>query len=242
MSQTHTPLNPTQQVFDRVIARPVAPPDPQHGRLVHLAWSAPSQAGRLVQAYVNHQLTAVSASPADREMWLVLDAAAHHEIELLAMYPSDAATPSPKLLAGVDPPTAPSGSVQLLRDVSLPIDARLHATLDGDAPISTPLFPADTPRGGFGAVFGRGGFGYDATPGPGLGVGELGHGPLGVDGDALRWRDDALPAGQHTLQLELRDDAGQPLTPALDTAFTVTRLPDPPRDLTLDTDLKLTWT
>ncbi|MFN3167518.1 MAG: hypothetical protein ACE37H_10690 [Phycisphaeraceae bacterium] len=242
MSQHPTPSNPTQAVFERVIARPVAAPSPQHGRLVHIAWSAPHQGARVVQAYANGRWTAVSASPTDRELWLVLDAGKHHEIELLAVDPIDAATPSQSLLGGIEPPTTPAVSVGVLRDPSLPIRARLHATLNAAAGVSTRVCPPDAARGGFGSVFGEGGFGYDATPGPGLGAGELGLGPLGVGGEALRWCRDGLPAGEHTLRLEVRDEDGHAITPALDTHFTLTRLPDPPSGVALDADLQLTWT
>ena len=241
MSPT-TNLNPNQQVFDRVLARRAAPPDPLHGRLVHLSWSAPQQGARLVQWYVNGVWAGVSASPGDREAWLLVDAGGHQQIELLAVDPADAATPSPALLAGVDPPTAPAASALVLRDNALPIDAWLSVAVDGGEPQRTPLFAADAPRGGFGAVFGEGGFGYDASTGPGLGRGQLGDGPLGTDGDALGWRDDTLPTGAHQLRLALQTPVGDPLSAERTMDFTITRLPDPPTAVTLTADFLLTWT
>lgn len=234
---------PTQAVFERVHARPVSPPDPQHGRLVHLAWSAPEQGDRLVQIYANGELAGTSMSPADREAWLVLDAAAHTQIELLAVTPNDATTPHTDALAGASPPACPAGSFDLTRDAALPIDARLRLTIDDSADaLLTPLFPADAARSGFGSVFGEGGFGYDAATGPGLGLGQLGYGPLGTDGDALRWRDRTLGTGDHTLHLALVDAAGRPASEQSDLPLTITRLPDPPAGLALDDDLQLTWT
>ena len=241
MSQL-SPQHPSQQVFEHVLARPVNAPDGQHGRLVHLAWSAPAQGDRLVQFYVNAELAGVSASPTEREAWLVLDTSVHHQIELLAVDPVDAATPSSQLLAGLDPPTQPMAAVGLLRDMRLPIDAQLSISLDEQIPVSTPLFSIDTPRGGFGAVFGEGGFGYDASTGPGLGLGQLGYGPLGTDGDLLRWQDATLSPGTHTLQLALHDTQGQPAAQLQTLNLTINRLPDPPGALALGGDLQLTWT
>lgn len=241
MSQT-PPQHPTQEVFERVTARPVFAPDHQHGRLVHLSWSAPQQGGRLVQVYDNGGWLGYSASPVDREAWLLLDAAVHHEIELLAVEPSDASISLPHWLAGVDPPTRTSARISLLRDTSLPFDSLLQATLDGQATQATPMFAAETPRGGFGAVFGEGGFGYDASTGPGLGLGELGYGPLGIDGDALSWQDATSLPGPHVLTVGLINKEGDPVTGDLEIAFETVRLPDPPSNVTLHPNLLLTWT
>lgn len=241
MSQT-TLHNPTQDVFAYVLARRVGMRDVQHRGLVHLAWSAPLQGERLVQWYVNGVWAGVSDSPSDREAWLVLDCDKHHQIELLAVNQEDAATSSPQFLAGIDPPTSPTASVVVLRDMTLPIDLQLEVAVEGQEAIETPLFSPTAPRGGFGAVFGEGGFGYDASTGPGLGLGQLGYGPLGTDGEALLWRDSTLLIGSNALGLTFYDSEGSPVTSALDFDFTVTRLPDPPTQLVIDTNLQLTWT
>lgn len=233
---------PTQQVFERVIVQPVTTPDTQHGRLVHIDWSAPDQGGRLVQFYDNNALVGCSRSPEDLEAWLVLDAGAHHQIELLAVRPQDAATPSQQYLAGVDPPTRPSASASVLRALTLPIDADLRVRIDTGQEVTAPLFSPDTPRGGFGAVFGAGGFGYDASAGPGLGLGQLGFGPLGIDGDALVWRDDSLARGDHTIELSLLDKSGQPAATPESLEISTSRLPAPPTNLSLSPALQLTWT
>lgn len=239
---TSEPLTPTQAVFERVLARPVAASAVQHGRLVHVMWVAPAQGDRLVQLYVDGQWAGVSASSAHREAWLVLDSHHPHVIELLAVDVRDGVTPMHQHLAGMHPAIAPAGSATVMRDLALPVDARVSAAVDASSPVKTALFAADSPRGGFGAVFGEGGFGYDTSIGPGLGRGALGYGPLGSDGDALRWRDAALHDGSHTLELSLQDAAGQLLSPALTLDFTIARPPAPPADVTLTPDLQLTWT
>jgi hypothetical protein len=242
MTTPEPPLT-TQDVFEFVLARPVREPDGQHGRLVHIAWRAPRQGSRLVQFYLNGQLAGHSSSPTQREAWLVVDHARHTEIELLAVEPKLAAQDRSHHLAGIDPATLSSVSLALLRDVSLPIDSRLEVTdRDTQRTEASDLFTPSDPRGGFGAVFGEGGFGYDASTGPGLGRGQLGYGPLGIDGDAITWRSDAMPPGETAIDLRLTNATGQPA--AVDTilSLTIDRLPEPPRDLRLDDTFELTWT
>jgi len=241
MTMTETnPDIPTQAVFERVVARPVATPALHHTRLVHVRWRAPQQADRLVQVYVNRRLSAVTRRSAQREAWLVLDPALHHEIELLAVAPASSAQDHAALLQGPIPRTTPAVELALLRDVAQPIDARVRVTANDAADAAcAPLFSGRAARAGFGAVFGEGGFGYDAATGPGLGLGELGLGPLGVDGAALRYRDAALPSGAATLDLTLTSPAGEHT--CLDLERTIDRLPAPPRDLALNADLQLTW-
>jgi len=242
MSAT-TPNNATQDVFDYVLARAVAAPDLQHGRLIHVQWSAPDQDDRLVQLYANNSLAGHTLSPQQRAAWLICQINAPMQIELLAVEPADVGTPWPTRLAGVEPATQPVGLLTLLRDQSLPIDATLSVSIDGGADAEQiALFPADAPRGGFGAVFGQGGFGYDASTGPGLGLGQLGFGPLGADGTALRWRHDTLSPGDHTLDLSLKDSTGRSATADLALDLTISRLPEPATDVALNGDLQLSWT
>lgn len=239
MSLSNT--NPTQAIFERVVVRAVTSPDLQQGRLIHVLWVAPNQGDRLVQLYCNGQLVSVSASTGEREAWLLLDPSTHHEVELLAVDPSDAAVDGSHLLSGNEASTRTAAELALLRDYDLPIDSVLTVESASAGVIDpTPLFSRDKPRGGFGAVFGQGGFGYDASTGPGLGIGELGFGPLGVDGIALRWRNDALPTGDYSIDLSLDSDAGQAFGDSISRA--ITRLPDPPGNVSLSSDLKLTWT
>lgn len=234
--------NATQQVFERVLARPVDAPDLHHGRLIHLAWRAPQQGQRLVQFYLNGRLSGATLSVTQREAWLVIDHEQHTQIELLAVRPSSATVDLADGLAGVEPATQPAARFTALRDHALPAQTSLTVSVSGGARTErVPLSSPHDARGGFGAVFGEGGFGYDASTGPGLGLGELGPGPLGTGGDALRWRSEALARGSHTIGLSLGDHHGVSPTPALSLALTIDRLPDPPADAAINHELKLTW-
>ena len=238
---TSDPHHATQDVFERILARPVAAPDLQHGRLVHLQWRAPEQGERLVQFYLNGLLSGSSRSVTQREAWLLVDAKRHVQIELLAVRPASVGVDLSSELEGADPPTRPVASLSLLRDVSLPMQSRLamrHTDASLDEQIA--LFQPGDARSGFGAVFGEGGFGYDTSTGPGLGLGELGYGSLGSDGDALHWRSDHLPPGTNTIDLSLEDQSG--VLQSLSLNLEIDRLPDPPQDLTINHALQLTWT
>lgn len=233
--------NATQQVFELALARPVDAPDLQHGRLIHLMWRAPEQGERLVQFYLNGQLSGASASITQREAWLVVDHEQHAQIELLAVSPAYATVDLASVLSGVEPRTTPAASLTILRDLSLPVDTVLRVAVEGKQDRVHLFSPSDA-RGGFGAVFGEGGFGYDASTGPGLGLGELGYGPLGSDGFALRWRGENLPRGINTVDLLLEDQAGQAAAQPMSPDLSIDRLPDPPSDVALNEELKLTWT
>ena len=234
---------PTQSVFDVFLARPVAAPDLQQGRLIHLQWSAPQQGDRLVQFYVDGELAGYTLTSSQRESWLLIDACSHTQIEALAVAPGAVTKPMPDALGGVEPVTNPAASLVVMRDQTLPIDSVVQIAFDDPpAPDQTPLFAPSAPRGGFGAVFGEGGFGFDASTGPGLGLGQLGYGPLGTDGLALHWRHDGLDPGEHAIELTLRDARGSNLVDPLTLQTSITRLPEPPTDLSLSPDLTLTWT
>lgn len=240
---TDTNHNATQAVFELVLARPVAQPGLHHGKLIHLMWRAPDQGDRLVQVYLNGQLSGASQSITQREAWLVVDHDRHIQIELLAVSAPWAWTDQSDCLAGPDPNTQTAASLVIARDLSLPSDASLEVRVDGGVEVERiALFSPKDARGGFGAVFGDGGFGYDTATGPGLGRGELGYGPLGSDGDALRWRNDTLPTDTHTIDLTLTDHAGLAASQSLSLDLTIDRLPPPPGNVQLNNELQLTWT
>lgn len=235
--------NPTQQVFELVLARPVDTPDLQHAQLVHLIWRAPEQGDRLVQVYLNGQLAAASRSIAQREMWLMVDNDRHTEIELLAVHSSVVTNDLGDYLAGINPSTQPFAALRILRDTSLPADSCVSIEVDGASHgDQTLLFSPSDSRGGFGAVFGEGGFGYDNVTGPGLGLGELGLGPLGSDGRALQWRSDTLAQGSRRIDISLQDAAGVSTTHTTGFDAVIDRLPDPPGGVALTDELTLTWT
>jgi hypothetical protein len=92
------------------------------------------------------------------------------------------------------------------------MDVRLDDGLDDGQVPRIPLWPRDEHRGGFGVLFGYGGFGHDDATGPGVGEGQLGCGPLGSDGTAWRWRARGLDAGGHTLEVRATRPDGSGLS------------------------------
>ncbi|MFI4860970.1 MAG: hypothetical protein ACIAXF_09850 [Phycisphaerales bacterium JB063] len=226
-------------LFTRVLARQVAASDALHGVLTHLWWSAPAQGERVVQVYANERLHAVTLDPSHRELWLVFPPGRPVRLTLCAVDRSEAWVPR-----GADPDAqAPRDgvAVEVLRDPSVPVGARLCVTVDDGEAECAPLFGAGVGRSGFGGVFGFGGFGMDAAACPGLGLGELGLGPLGADGEAWRWCRDDLSAGPHQLGLALSDSTGGFVAQAQDVAFEIDRLPAPPAGLRVDDTLMLSW-
>lgn len=236
-----TLANVSQDVFELTLARPVATPVGEHATDVHLWWRAPMQGERLVQIYVDGALHDVTADATQRAVWLSLDRTRPHRIELLALPATHAWHDHADRLAGWDPEPSSSAMIQLLRDEALPPDAVVHVAVDDEPTEAAPLWPGEVARSGFGGLFGLGRFGFDDAAGPGLGIGELGFGPLGRGGTRWRWSRDDLPAGGHTLTVEARDAAGHALVPPVDLGLTINHLPEPIRDLAVSTDFTLTW-
>jgi len=235
---------PTQTIFEHVLARPVDRPGGVDPKLVHVSWSAPQQGNRLAQVYVNDRLHEVSPWPEARELWLLLDRRRSHRIELLAIDANDERgvwRSRADQLAGWSPAVTDVASLAVLRDQKLPVDARFAVTVDGALSDRGAVWPGDVPRSGFGAVFGEGGFGIDAAAGPGLGLGELGYGPLGSDGSAWRWRRADLNEGTHDLTVAAIDGEGQAASSPLTQSITIQRLPQPAADLRVDNDFTLRW-
>ena len=205
-------VSPTQSVFEHVLARPATTAEGEHEAFVHLWWSSPQQGERLVQVYVDGQLYDVSQETSQREMWLTLDRSQQHQIELLAVAADDADglwRSHADLLTGWSPTVHPVASLSVVRDERLPVDTDVTVMVNGEAMDRGPLWPTTAHRGGFGALFGVGGFGYDALTGPGLGEGQLGMGPLGSDGTAWRWQRSDLAAGDYSITVRACDDSGQ---------------------------------
>jgi hypothetical protein len=235
---------PTQTIFDLVLARPIDRPGGEDGLLVHLWWRAPHQGERLVQVYVNDRLYDISLWSEQRAMWLMLDRRRPHRIELLGVSIDDARgvwTPQPEHLQGWSPAVHDIGEVELIRDHTLPVDTWLKVEVDSQVMDEAAVWPADVSRSGFGAVFGEGGFGIDAATGPGLGLGELGRGPLGSDGDAWRWRHAGLSEGEHSLAVRAEDPRGRAVASPLNSTLTIERLPKPGRNVHVDADFTLSW-
>lgn len=240
----HTLSNP-QEVFASVLARPAHTIAGEHASLVHVWWSvAPMRIGdRVVQAYVDGVLTAVSLTPAQHEIWLVIDRSRPRRIELLAVpatpgdarwraYPSDLRS-WPDLKSAV--------SLAITRDARLPVDARVGVALDGGEAIASPVWPAHEHRAGFGALLGVGGFGHDDATAPGLGRGELGAAPLGDEGRAFRARFDA-DAGSHGVAVSAHSNAGSSLSDTAELTNLVTsQLPPAARSVSIDAHFTLRW-
>jgi len=235
----------TQDVFEAVLIRPVITVSGEHPGLVHLWWSAPEQGDRFVQVYVDGLLTDVTIDPLQREMWLICDRSRSYRVDLLAINMS-----RPDLLwqshfhiiSCGEPPTADIVEVAILRSESLPVDTVFTILVDDESIDKGAVWPATEHRGGFGALFGEGEFGHDASTGMGLGVGELGMGPLGTDGTAWRWRKSGLSPGSHLVDVTATDRTGQAVAEEVSIgSVEINALPKPASSLFIDPDFTLHW-
>jgi len=232
---------PTQDVFTRVFARPVSSGESLRGSLFHLFWSAPCQGDRVVQVYVDGALYDVTMDAAQRSMILLLPGGVPHRIELLAVPATDAPAHLTDMLLGITPSVDAHAEIALLRDPGAGVGQRVCVDIAGELSNEAPLYGSSDARSGFGSVFGVGGFGFDAATGPGLGLGELGYGPLGADGNAWRWASATLPTGDHTLCLSIKDATGEVVSEPHDVDVEVTRLPLQADGLSLSPSLELSW-
>jgi len=235
----------TQEVFEVVLAREVVAGGGGISGLMHLWWSAPEQGDRVVQVYLNGELVEVSQDPSQRELWLICDRSHAQRIELLAVPAGDPEglwRSRSDLLGSCESNINSESCFSLVRDEQLPVDSEVFVAVDGQLIDSGVLWPASEHRGGFGSVFGLGGFGYDGITGPGLGRGELGMGPLGVDGTAWRWRRGDLEEGVHNLSVAVKDQGGQAVADlALLDEVTIEAMPLPATDFSIDSDYTLRW-
>lgn len=238
------PAAATQDVFELVLVRPVRVAGGDHPTLVELSWRAPQQGERLVQVYVDERLVAVTGDAQARRLWLHIDRGqpGGRRIELLAVTPGSAPVCRSRSMAaplgGWPTPTRQGVDFAVTRAESLPLASRVSVLVDGATRACASLWPATAHRGGFGAVFGEGGFGMDAATGPGLGAGELGMGPLGSGGAAHRTRLRLSP-GEHVLTgLLTHDELATELT---EQAVTVAPIPRPAHALEIDPDFTLRW-
>ncbi|MEO1235561.1 MAG: hypothetical protein AAFX76_02105 [Planctomycetota bacterium] len=231
-------------LLSAVVGRAVLDEAGEHDTLVHLQWRPPDTPVA-IQVYVNGDLADVVADSSSHEAWLILDRASVQEVELLALPLHNAVD----VWAG--PPTSNGGfettatsriQVALLRDETLPIDTKIGVLIDGNRVGEALFWNESDPRSGFGGLFGVGGFGRDAASGPGLGRGELGYGPLGIDGTAWRWRSLPLESGEHALELEASDAMGVSVGSASDLgSFATAPTPSPASHLSIDADFTLNW-
>jgi hypothetical protein len=228
-------IDATRDVFELVLARPVVSAGAQHARLVHLWWRAPMQGDRLVQVYVNDGLYDVTLDPTVRETLLVLDRTRPNRIELLAVMADDPQAvwrPQPALLTSWKPHITSDARVSLVRDIDLPVATQLVVSVDGAITNHGPMWPATETRSTPGD---------DTMTGLGLGVGELGAGPLGYDGNAWRWKRDDLAQGSQTVRIDALDHTGQAVADPLEFAVTIEQLPLPVIDLAISPGFELSW-
>lgn len=231
----------TQDVFELVLARPVVTSAGEHPRLAHLWWRAPLQGNRLVQVYIDETLYDVTHDAAVREMYLNLDRTRQHRIELLTVPADDPATmwrPQPDLLRGWQPKIASAAKIDLVRDENLPVDTQIIISLDGKDVEYGPMWPPTEARAG---SWSEEGITYDGAFGLGLGVGELGAGPLGFDGTAWHWLRNDLDPGMHDAWITSVDYAGSPVSLPLNVSLLTEQLPSPVTGLSILATLGITW-
>ena len=180
-----------------------------------------------------------------REMFLDLDRTRIQYIELLAVPPEDAQAvwrPQPDKLNSFDDDVNNPQEIAIVRDESLPVDTCFNVVIDGKATDRGPAWPNDISRSGFGTLLGVGCFGFDDATGMGLGLGELGAGPLGLDGVAWQWQSHEINTGTHTLAINATSHAGTPTAmPLALPDFTINHLPEPVQGLAVDSAFKLSW-
>ncbi|MCE9590162.1 MAG: hypothetical protein K8S99_06525 [Planctomycetes bacterium] len=216
----------TQDVFEIVLARPVVTPSGEHPSLVHLWWRATDQGDRVVQVYIDGSLAATTLDPSQREMWLTCNRSAARRIELLALPATDGdATrqPRPDLLRSWTPSAVTEINARVLRDDSLPVATRVSVSLDGSRVAEAAMWGGD-----------------DA--GPGLGMGELGMGPLGVDGESLGWRIGQLARGDHDVGLAATDPRGIAVAAPSALSAAVDPLPAAATAVSVNQNFVLSWT
>ena len=226
----------TTDIFERIVARQAVdqPCD------ISVSWRASQQGDRVVQVYVDQVFTAVTASNEARDIEVLIDPSLRRTVELLAVPPDQAGREMQHLLASWQRGERHAVTADVLRDEAFDASASLAWRINSQPEHRETLWPRDTHRGGFGGLFGLGAFGFDHATGAGLGRGQLGWGPLGADASALRIRDNAQQAGEHTLSLWLLDDVGRPVASPLEQTQLVTRPAASASHLRIESGL-LTW-
>ena len=224
-------------VFERVMALPVVGAGAGEALVVEVTWEGGAGAldgAGAVQVYVDGELSEVSAEVGRGGVWLVLDGARDHRVELLVV---------PVELAWVSRARALGWwGVSVVREESWPVDAQVVVRVDEEEAARGALWAGDAARSGFGGLFGYGGFGVDAATGPGLGGGELGMGPLGADGDAWAWRGRGLSEGEHEVALAVVGEDGAELGEVTELGVvSVDAVPASVAGVRMDEDFTLRW-
>lgn len=203
---------------------------------VQLAWQSVQPDDRHVQVYVDGRLVAVAENKGDQRLWLQVDPAIGHEVQLLAVDPNRTTRPQPLPIR-----SSASTDVTIRRDESWPIDTQIRLTIDGQPAGSLAFWSPLQPRSGFGGLFGQGRFGFDDAAGLGLGRGELGRGPLGSDSTDWRYRHHQLTGQEHSLGLQAIDRQRQAISQPSLLTRSIERPAAPPTDLICDSDFTWRW-
>ncbi len=187
-----------------VQVRPVHDAVGEHAALVHAAWRL-TDPGFVVRIHVDDAVVDVLTDAAQRDAWLVCDRRVAHHVRLTTYpraYAHEAFTMQPRPIPPVAPLCDAAGRFSYIAHQSLPPDALLRVTIDGQPHVGIPLWPADTPRCGLGSMLGMDALGVDGAMAPGLGQGQLGVGPCGIDGQALAIALPILNPQPHNIELQ----------------------------------------
>ncbi len=191
--------------------------------------------------YIDETLYDVTHDATVRDMCLNLDRTRHHRIELLAVPIDDPEAiwwPQPGLLKGWQPKVNSTAKIELIRDEDLPVDTQLVISLDGKDVEHGPMWPPTEARAG---SLSEQGVTFDGAFGLGLGVGDLGAGPLGFDGTAWHWLRNDLDTGYHDVRITSVDQSGIPVSVPLDVSLLIEQLPSPVTGLSILAPLGITW-
>lgn len=231
-------LEPTTDIFKLTLAQPVLTDAGEHPALIEVSWVLNELTEHAIQIYVDGKLHDAVLHTGPRRCWIACDRRRPHFIALLGVDAAHAFNEQPQHLDTFEPAFDSHWSLSMLRDTSLSVDAVVEVDRNGERVHERLLWESDVHRDGFGALFGVGGFGSDAATGPGIGLGSLGHGPLGSDAQPffveVPYENDA----PQTWGVALRASNGDSLTAVTQEAIT----PDlPPATLTTLTTSTTDW-
>jgi len=174
-------------------------------------------------------------------MWLVLDRTKPHRIELLAVPEENRDglwREQPQQLESWQPQISSSAEVQFVRDEGLPIDTALCISLDGVLTDEGRMWPAHITRAG---AYNESGPIFNGPTGPGLGLGELGAGPVGYGGTYWRWHRDRLPPGEYPIEAATRITTGEDVTTGYNLTAYIDHLPQPVHSLAVAENNSIGW-
>ena len=198
----------------------------EHPRLILVDWDVSATGEYLVQIYLDGYLYDVSPSPDHRSICLGVDRQEDHQIELIAVCPSEPwANHHAQMTEWGRLGSIPR--VVLHRSVDVALDARVRLSLDATVQGETPVWTSREARPGFGGMFGSSDFGFEFPVGPGLGRAWFGSGPLGCDSDPIVWPIGRSDASRNVM-IEVLNAEGDPVKSGSMNIGPTWRLPNPP--------------